>query len=103
MTCGCDRAGDLSPPKQPEQRSIVAATATCGSSAGAKAMNQGWLMPWSSVRSRRCRSCRRTASPPTVSPARGGALVGDVGHHLGQLARRLGLITVACAWGFSSR
>ena len=33
----------VSPPKQPVQRSIVAATAIWGSSAGEKPMNHGWL------------------------------------------------------------
>ena len=33
----------MSPPKQPVQRSTVAATAICGSSTGAKPMNQVWF------------------------------------------------------------
>ena len=72
-----------SPPKQPVQRSTVTATAICGSSAGAKPMNQGWLM-LARRRSPRCRSCRRTSTPSTRQAGR-GPLLGDVGHHLGEL------------------
>ena len=62
-----------SPPKQPVHRSTIAATAICGSSAGAKPMNQGWLMP-GRRRSRRCRSCRRASAERLEQAGRGALL-----------------------------
>ena len=69
-----------SPPKQPVQVSSITATAICGSSAGAKPMNQGRLMP-----------CSTSISAVPVLPANDApldgqagrrSLLGDVGHHL---------------------
>src|SRR5206468_851376 len=58
-----------SAPKHPWQRSTVAATATLGSAAGAKAMNQGWLIPFAGSPISAVPVLPANGMPPTVSPA----------------------------------
>ena len=73
-----------SPPKQPWQRSIVAATATCGIVGRREADEPGLVDALRRVADLGRSGLARERHPVDRQSGR-GSLLGDVGHHLGQL------------------
>src|SRR5215216_2398281 len=89
-----------SAPKQPWQRSMVAATATWGSVAGANAMNHGWLIPALTSISAVPVLPAKGTPPLTVRPV---AVPSEVTFSIMEVswAAVSGLIAVDCTWGVS--
>ena len=85
---GGDRAGDRRRRSSPAQGSVVTAIAICGSSTGAKAMNQGWAMSFSMLISAVPVLPANVVAAEVTDETGGGSLVDDAGHHVGQLRRR---------------